>query len=54
MNERPLDRQKSYLLKHTTMLQRVEIEKLLHRTNLDTLQPEACETLELNDIGRCA
>jgi bifunctional enzyme CysN/CysC len=51
MNERPLDLQKSYLLKHTTMLQRVEIEKLLHRTNLDTLQPEACETLELNDIG---
>jgi bifunctional enzyme CysN/CysC len=51
MNERPLDLQKSYLLKHTTMLQRVEIEKLLHRTNLDTLQPEACQTLELNDIG---
>jgi bifunctional enzyme CysN/CysC len=51
MNERPLDLQKSYLLKHTTMLQRVEIEQLLHRTNLDSLQPEACETLELNDIG---
>jgi bifunctional enzyme CysN/CysC len=51
MNERPLDLQKSYLLKHTTLMQRVEIESLLHRTNLDTLKPEAAETLELNDIG---
>jgi bifunctional enzyme CysN/CysC len=51
MNERPLDLQKSYLLKHTTLMQRVEIEALLHRTNLDTLKPEAAETLELNDIG---
>ena len=51
MSEKPLDLQKSYLLKHTTRLQRVEVEALLHRTNLDTLAPEASETLELNDIG---
>ena len=51
MNERALDVNKSYLLKQTSVLQRVEIEKLLHRTNLDSLQPEPCETLELNDIG---
>ncbi len=51
MAARPLDLQKSYLLKHTTVLQRVEIEQLVHRTNLDTLLPEACDTLELNDIG---
>src|SRR5688572_2120877 len=51
MHERPLDLLKSYLLKHTTMLQRVEVEQLMSRTNLDTLKPEACETLELNDIG---
>jgi bifunctional enzyme CysN/CysC len=51
MSEKPLDLQKSYLLKHTAQLQRVEIESLLHRTNLDSLQPESCETLELNDIG---
>jgi bifunctional enzyme CysN/CysC len=29
----------------------VEIEQLVSRTNLDTLLPEPCETLELNDIG---
>ena len=51
MSQRPLDLQKSYLIKHTTVIQRVEIEKIVHRTNLDTLLPEACETLELNDIG---
>jgi bifunctional enzyme CysN/CysC len=51
MNQRPLDLGKSYLLKHTTQMQRVEIEKIVHRTNLDSLLPEACETLELNDIG---
>jgi len=51
MSEKPLDLQKSYLLKHTTQMQRVEVESLLHRTNLDTLSPETSETLELNDIG---
>ncbi len=51
MHEKPLDREKSYLLKQTTQLQRVEIEQLVSRTNLDTLLPEPCDTLELNDIG---
>ena len=51
MHQKPLDPQKSYLLKQTTQLQRVEIEQIVSRTNLDTLQPEPCETLELNDIG---
>jgi bifunctional enzyme CysN/CysC len=51
MHQKPLDCDKSYLLKHTTQLQRVEIEQIASRTNLDTLLPEACETLELNDIG---
>src|SRR5688572_21364963 len=51
MHQKPLDREKSYLLKQTTQLQRVEVEQLVSRTNLDTLLPEPCETLELNDIG---
>jgi bifunctional enzyme CysN/CysC len=51
MHQKPLDREKSYLLKQTTQLQRVEIEQLVSRTNLDTLLPEPCDTLELNDIG---
>jgi bifunctional enzyme CysN/CysC len=51
MHQKPLDPQKSYLLKQTTQLQRVEIEQIVSRTNLDTLQAEPCETLELNDIG---
>jgi bifunctional enzyme CysN/CysC len=51
MHQKPLDREKSYLLKQTSQLQRVEIEQIVSRTNLDTLEPESCETLELNDIG---
>jgi len=51
MHQKPLDPGKSYLLKHTSQLQRVEVEQIVSRTNLDSLQPEACETLELNDIG---
>jgi bifunctional enzyme CysN/CysC len=51
MHQKPLDPGKSYLLKHTSQLQRVEVEQIVSRTNLDSLLPEACETLELNDIG---
>ena len=51
MHVRPLDLQKSYLLKHTSQLQRVEVESIISRTNLDTLLPEPAQTLELNDIG---
>jgi len=51
MHQKPLDRDKSYLLKQTTRLERVEVEQIVSRTNLDTLLPEPCETLELNDIG---
>jgi bifunctional enzyme CysN/CysC len=51
MSQRPLDPQKSYLLKHTTQIQRVEIEQVVSRTNLDSLAAERCEILELNDIG---
>jgi bifunctional enzyme CysN/CysC len=51
MHQKPLDREKSYLLKQTTRLERVEVEQIVSRTNLDTLLPEPCETLELNDIG---
>jgi bifunctional enzyme CysN/CysC len=51
MHQRPLDLEKSYLLKQTTQLVRVEIERVNGRTNLDTLDTEASSTLELNDIG---
>ena len=52
MSERPLDRQKSYLLKHTTRIVRAEVEQVAYVTDLETLKEEPAARLELNDIGR--
>jgi bifunctional enzyme CysN/CysC len=52
MSERPLDRQKSYLLKHTTQTVRAEIDRVYYTTNLETLKHEPATRLELNEIGR--
>ena len=52
MSERPLDPQRSYLLKHTTQYVRAEIERVHHVVDLDSLEPAAATHLGLNDIGR--
>ena len=52
MSERALDRQKSYLLKHTTQLVRAEVEEVSYLTDLETLAQKPASHLELNDIGR--
>jgi bifunctional enzyme CysN/CysC len=52
LNERALDRQKSYLLKHTTQVVRAEIEAVAYTTDLETLKQTPATRLELNDIGR--
>jgi bifunctional enzyme CysN/CysC len=52
LSERPLDRQKSYLLKHTTQLVRAEVEDVAFTVDLETLKQSAAARLELNDIGR--
>ena len=51
MNERPLDRTRKYLLKHTTQLVSAQVIALRHRVDVNTLRAEAAETLELNAIG---
>jgi bifunctional enzyme CysN/CysC len=52
MSERALDRQKSYLLKHTTQLVRAEIEDVAFTIDLETLKQSEAARLDLNDIGR--
>jgi bifunctional enzyme CysN/CysC len=52
LNERALDRQKSYLLKHTTQLVRASVEHVSYTTDLETLKQTPATRLELNDIGR--
>ncbi|HEY3497100.1 MAG TPA: sulfate adenylyltransferase subunit CysN, partial [Polyangiaceae bacterium] len=52
MSESPLDRQKSYLLKHTSQRVRAEIEQVAYTTDLESLEQTPATRLVLNDIGR--
>ena len=52
MHERPLDRAKSYLLKHTTQTVRAEVESIACHVDLETLEEKPAERVGLNDIAR--
>jgi bifunctional enzyme CysN/CysC len=52
MHERPLDLKKSYFLKHTTRVVRMQVDKVEHKIDLERLAHVDAETLGLNDIGR--
>lgn len=51
MDQRPLDRNRRYLLKHTSQTVPAFVSALQHRTNIATLSHEPAETLEMNGIG---
>lgn len=52
MHERPLDTQKSYLIKHTTQQVRAQVETVHSKLDLTTLVEVPTDRLELNDIAR--
>ncbi len=52
MGETSLDRQKSYLLKHTTQTVRAQVASIHWRKDMDSLEEVPAETFDLNDIGR--
>jgi bifunctional enzyme CysN/CysC/sulfate adenylyltransferase subunit 1 len=52
LNERPLDTEKSYLLKHTTQLVRAQVQSVAFTVDLETLGETPAKTLGLNDIGK--
>ncbi len=52
MSETVLDVHGSYVIKHTTRTIRANVEKVLARFDLDTLEEIPTDRLELNDIGR--
>jgi bifunctional enzyme CysN/CysC len=52
MHERPLDTQKTYLIKHTTQTVRVQVDKIHARMDLATLTEVPSNDLALNDIAR--
>jgi len=51
MDERPLDRTRRYLLKHTSQTVPANIVTIQHRIDIATLSHEAAQTLDLNSIG---
>jgi bifunctional enzyme CysN/CysC len=52
LHERPLDTQKSYILKHTTQMVRAQVERIDARIDLLTLTEQPASELGLNDIAR--
>ena len=54
MHERALDPHKTYWLKHTTRLVRMQVDAVRWKMELETLTERPAETLALNDIGRVA
>jgi hypothetical protein len=54
MHERALDPHKTYWLKHTTRMVRMQVEAVRWKMHLETLAERPAETLALNDIGRVA
>jgi len=51
MDQRPLERNRRYLLKHTSQTVPAFVASIEYRTNIATLSREATETLRMNDIG---
>jgi sulfate adenylyltransferase subunit 1 len=51
MDQRPLDRSRRYLFKHTSQTVPAFVSALEHRTNITTLSHEPAGTLEMNGIG---
>jgi len=51
MDQRPLERNRRYLLKHTSQTVPAFVSSIEHRTNISTLSREAAESLEMNGIG---
>jgi bifunctional enzyme CysN/CysC len=54
MHERALDPHKTYWLKHTTRMVRMQVDAVRWQIDLATLAQRPSETLGLNDIGRVA
>jgi sulfate adenylyltransferase large subunit len=51
MDQRPLERNRRYLLKHTSHTVPAFVSSVEHRTDIGTLSREPAETLEMNGIG---
>jgi hypothetical protein len=51
MNRKPLEPNRSYLIKHTTQVTQARVRQIRYRIDVNTLQHEPARSLELNAIG---
>jgi bifunctional enzyme CysN/CysC len=52
MTDEPMEKNKAYIVNHTTRTAQVYIKDLVYRMNVDTIGRENADTLKLNEIGR--
>jgi bifunctional enzyme CysN/CysC/sulfate adenylyltransferase subunit 1 len=52
LNERPLDRARQYLVKHSARLVPAKLERVVSKLDLEMLAHESADSLSLNDVGR--
>ena len=51
MSERPLERNREYLIKHTTQKVRARVTEVRYKIDVNSLQKQSSEDLRLNEIG---
>ena len=51
MNQKPLEPNRSYLIKHTTQATQARVREIRYRIDVNTLEHQPARTLELNGIG---
>jgi sulfate adenylyltransferase subunit 1 len=54
LSEAPLDKNRKYLVKHTTRSAKCLFSRLFYRVDVNTLEPHEVERLNMNDIARVA
>jgi sulfate adenylyltransferase subunit 1 len=54
LSESPLDKNRKYLVKHTTRMAKCLFSRLDYRVDVNTLEQHAADKLNMNDIARVA
>lgn len=52
MDEKKMDPEQQFFIKHTTNLTRVKIDRIRYRVNINTLEQSPTDALTLNEIAR--
>lgn len=52
MDEKPMDPQMQFFIKHANNTSRIKLDKIQYKVNVNTLQKSSVDHFELNEIGR--